>query len=95
PVPRAPRAPRAPRTDSRYRDGGQQDGDRRPRRQAPRDAADWTERDGGNVEWNYDLPPWDGGAPEPDPGFRYREPGPGMPGYRGSRNPYRGGDNLR
>jgi hypothetical protein len=95
PVPRAPRAPRAPRTDGRHRDGGQQDGDRRPRRQAPRDAADWTERDGGNVEWNYDLPPWDGGAPEPDPGFRYREPGPGMPGYRGSRNPYRGGDNLR
>ena len=27
--------------------------------------------------------------PEPDPGFRYREPGPGMPGYRGSRDPYR------
>ncbi|MFY9862814.1 MAG: hypothetical protein WAK58_03290, partial [Trebonia sp.] len=83
------------RSDGRYRDGGRQDGNRRPRRQAPRDAADWTERDGGNVEWNYDLPPWDGGAPEPDPGFRYREPGPGMPGYRGSRNPYRGGDNLR
>ena len=92
----APRAhPRAPRANGRHRDGGQQDGDRRPRLQAPRDAADWTERDGGNVEWNYDLPPWDGGAPEPDPGFRYREPGPGMPGYRGSRNPYRGGDNLR
>ncbi len=93
-APGAPGAPRAP--DGRPdRDGGQQDGDRRPRRQAPRDAADWTERDGGNVEWNYDLPPWDGGAPEPDPGFRYREPGPGMPGYRGSRNPYRGGDGLR
>jgi hypothetical protein len=86
--------PRAPRANGRPWNGGQQDGDRRPRRQAPRDA-DWTERDGGNVEWNYDLPPWDGGAPEPDPGFRYREPGPGMPGYRGSRNPYRGGDNLR
>ena len=90
------RAPRAPRTDGRYRDG--RPAVRRPpasTRQAPRDAADWTERDGGNVEWNYDLPPWDGGAPEPDPGLRYREPGPGMPGYRGSRNPYRGGDNLR
>ena len=94
-APRAPAAPRAPQANGRYRNGGQQDGDRRPRRPAPRDAADWTERDGGNVEWNYDLPPWDGGAPEPDPGFRYREPGPGMPGYRGSRNPYRGGDNLR
>jgi DMSO/TMAO reductase YedYZ heme-binding membrane subunit len=97
-APRAPRAsgaPRAPRANGRHRDGGQLYGDRRPQWQAPRDAADWTERDGGNVEWNYDLPPWDGGAPEPDPGFRYREPGPGMPGYRGSRNPYRGGDNLR
>ena len=76
----------------------QDDGGRRPRREAPRDLpspADWAELDGGNVEWNYDMPPWDGGAPEPDPGFRYREPGPGMPGYRGSRNPYRGGDYLR
>ena len=98
PAPRAPRAsaaPRAPRANGRHRDGRQHDGDRQPQWQAPRDAAGWTERDGGNVEWNYDLPPWDGGAPEPDPGFRYREPGPGMPGYRGSRNPYRGGDNLR
>jgi DMSO/TMAO reductase YedYZ heme-binding membrane subunit len=93
--PRAPRAPRAPRVSGRPRDGGQQDGGRRPRWQAPQDAADWTERDGGNVDWNYDMPPWDGGAPEPDPGFRYREPGPGMPGYRGSRNPYPGGDDIR
>jgi DMSO/TMAO reductase YedYZ heme-binding membrane subunit len=93
--PQAPRAPRAPRANGRHRDDGQQYGGPQPQWQAPRDAADWTERDGGNVEWNYDLPPWDGGAPEPDPGFRYREPGPGMPGYRGSRNPYRGGDNLR
>jgi DMSO/TMAO reductase YedYZ heme-binding membrane subunit len=85
-----PQPPRAPRVNGRQQDGG-----RRPRWQAPRDTADWTERDGGNVEWNYDMPPWDGGAPEPDPGFRYREPGPGMPGYRGSRNPYPGGDNLR
>jgi len=49
----------------------------------------------GTVTWNYDLPPWDGGAPEPDPSFRYREPGPGMPGYRGPRDPYRGGDGRR
>ena len=95
PAPQAPRAPRAPRANGRHRDSGQQDGGYPPRWQAPRDAADRTERDGGNVEWNYDLPPWDGGAPEPDPGFRYREPGPGMPGYRGSRNPYPGGDGLR
>jgi DMSO/TMAO reductase YedYZ heme-binding membrane subunit len=93
-APRAPRAPRVPRANGRPRDGGQQDGVRRPRWQAPRDTADWTERDGGNVDWNYDMPPWDGGAPEPDPGFRYREPGPGMPGYRGSRNPYPGGDDI-
>jgi DMSO/TMAO reductase YedYZ heme-binding membrane subunit len=95
PASQAPRVPRAPRASGRYRDGGQQDIGRRPQWQPPRDEADWTDRNGGNVEWNYDLPPWDGGAPEPDPGFRYREPGPGMPGYRGSRNPYRGGDNLR
>jgi DMSO/TMAO reductase YedYZ heme-binding membrane subunit len=49
----------------------------------------------GAVTWNYGMPPWDGGAPEPDPSFRYREPGPGMPGYRGPRDPYRGGDGPR
>jgi hypothetical protein len=36
--------------------------------------------------------PWDGGFPYPDPDFRYREPGPGMPGYRGSRDRRYGGD---
>jgi len=36
--------------------------------------------------------PWEGGLPEPDPALRYREPGPGMPGYRGSRNSRYGGD---
>ena len=40
-------------------------------------------------------PPWDGEVPEPDPYLRYREPGPGMPGYRGSRGRFRGGDNQR
>jgi len=29
--------------------------------------------------WSYDQPPWDGGA---QPVWEYREPGPGMPGYR-------------
>jgi len=37
-------------------------------------------------------PPWDGGLPEADPDLRYREPGPGMPGYRGSRDHRYGGD---
>jgi len=36
--------------------------------------------------------PWEGGLPEPDPSFKYREPGPGMPGYRGSRDARYGGD---
>ena len=36
--------------------------------------------------------PWDSGMPEPDPTLRYREPGPGMPGYRGSRDARYGGD---
>jgi DMSO/TMAO reductase YedYZ heme-binding membrane subunit len=36
-------------------------------------------------------PPWDG-LQETDPNFRYREPGPGMPGYRGSREHRYGGD---
>jgi DMSO/TMAO reductase YedYZ heme-binding membrane subunit len=50
-------------------------------------SADWGDPGGDAGNWNYGLPPWDGGAPEPDPWLRYREPGPGMPGYRG----YRGG----
>jgi hypothetical protein len=36
-------------------------------------------------------PPWDG-LQETDPNLRYREPGPGMPGYRGSREHRYGGD---
>jgi DMSO/TMAO reductase YedYZ heme-binding membrane subunit len=40
-------------------------------------------------------PPWDGGVPEPDPYLKYREPGPGMPGYRGSSDRFRGGGNQR
>ena len=38
---------------------------------------------------------WDDGLPEPDPALRYREPGPGMPGYRGSRDARYGGDRRR
>lgn len=39
-----------------------------------------------------EQPPWDGYLPEPDADLRYREPGPGMPGYRGSREHRYGGD---
>ena len=41
---------------------------------------------------NRPQAPWEGGLPEPDPAFKYREPGPGMPGYRGSRDHRYGGD---
>jgi hypothetical protein len=58
---------------------------------APSAPADLGDPGAGAGNWTYGLPPWDGGAPEPDPSLRYREPGPGMPGYRG----YRGGDGLR
>ena len=40
-------------------------------------------------------PPWDGSFPEADTSLRYREPGPGMPGYRGSRGQRYGGDGRR
>ena len=42
--------------------------------------------------WYPEEPPWDDGFPETDPNLRYREPGPGMPGYRGSREHRYGGD---
>ena len=35
------------------------------------------------------------GWPGQNPGFRYREPGPGMPGYRGPGDRFRGGDDWR
>jgi hypothetical protein len=41
---------------------------------------------GRTASWNYDQPPWDGGA-QPEPVWEYREPGPGMPGYRPPREP--------
>ena len=40
----------------------------------------------------HEQPPWDGYLPEPDADLRYQEPGPGMPGYRGSRERRYGGD---
>ena len=48
--------------------------------------------DGPDSGWFPAEPPRDGGYPGTDPDFRYREPGPGMPGYRGSREHRYGGD---
>jgi hypothetical protein len=45
-----------------------------------------------DASWYPAEPSWEGGLPEPDPGLKYREPGPGMPGYRGSRDHRYGGD---
>jgi len=42
-------------------------------------------------DW-YEQPPWEGEFAEPAADFRYRDPGPGMPGYRGSRDQRYGGD---
>ncbi len=47
---------------------------------------------GNDGSWYPEEPQWDGGFPETDPNLRYREPGPGMPGYRGSRENRYGGD---
>ena len=47
---------------------------------------------GDEGSWYPQEPRWDGGFPETDPNLRYREPGPGMPGYRGSREHRYGGD---
>jgi DMSO/TMAO reductase YedYZ heme-binding membrane subunit len=69
-------------------DGQPRDGRGARRQGPPRGPAGRPGLDDTGVDWNYDLPPWDGGAPEPDPSFRYREPGPGMPGYRSSRDQY-------
>jgi DMSO/TMAO reductase YedYZ heme-binding membrane subunit len=79
----------APPPRDRRRGDGQPRAGRGARRQgAPRGPAGRPGRDDTGADWNYGLPPWDGGAPEPDPSFRYREPGPGMPGYRSSRGQY-------
>ncbi len=59
----------------------------------PRDwtrATVWTDVTGGGA-WSPGQPPWEGaGASVPDPAFTYREPGPGMPGYRGASDRFRG-----
>jgi DMSO/TMAO reductase YedYZ heme-binding membrane subunit len=45
--------------------------------------------------WALIRPSWGAGAPEPDPGFPDGPPAPGMPGYQGSRDRFRGGEDLR
>jgi hypothetical protein len=59
---------------------------------------DYGQLDYGQPEYGqpeFGQPPWEGGVAEPDPGFRFREPGPGMPGYRGPTGRFRGGEDLR
>lgn len=62
----------------------------------PDPGAGWQDRqwpdDGYDGNWYPEEPQWDGGFPETDPNLKYREPGPGMPGYRGSREHRYGGD---
>jgi hypothetical protein len=55
------------------------------------DRQDWqaADYDGG---WYPEEPQWDRALHDTDPNLRYREPGPGMPGYRGSREHRYGGD---
>jgi DMSO/TMAO reductase YedYZ heme-binding membrane subunit len=55
------------------------------------DRQDWqaADYDGG---WYPEEPQWDSALHDTDPNLRYREPGPGMPGYRGSREHRYGGD---
>ncbi|MGH3292102.1 MAG: hypothetical protein ACRDP7_09870 [Trebonia sp.] len=89
PMPQAGRA--APPPD--YPNGAGRGRPDRPDRQ------DWQPagHDGGwypeETQWDNrfpDEPQWD--FAETDPNLRYREPGPGMPGYRGSRDHRYGGD---
>jgi DMSO/TMAO reductase YedYZ heme-binding membrane subunit len=55
------------------------------------DGQDW-QAAGYDGSWYPEEPQWDSGLAETDPNLRYREPGPGMPGYRGSREHRYGGD---
>ncbi len=82
------RRPSAPRrlTATRPRAGaGDQTRQSWPERQ------NWPEADY-DGDWYPEEPRWDSGFPETDPNLKYREPGPGMPGYRGSREHRYGGD---
>jgi hypothetical protein len=50
---------------------------------------------GGQQRRDGSQPPWDDDAWEADASFMYREPGPGMPGYRTFSDRSHGGDDLR
>jgi hypothetical protein len=90
--------PPSPRPDGF--DGGRPDGGRPDRQGWPNAGNDgnWYPEEPQWPNAGYDgnrypeQPQWDGGFPETDPNLRYREPGPGMPGYRGSREHRYGGD---
>jgi hypothetical protein len=69
--------------------GGQPGMSSAPPAQAPSPPGPGSQWDTG---WHPAEPSWEGGLPEPDPSLKYREPGPGMPGYRGSRDHRYGGD---
>jgi hypothetical protein len=90
-----PGAGRSGGYDGGQYDGGQYDGGQYDRGQRDRQAWPAAGHDGswypGESHWDEE-PQWDGGFPETDPNLRYREPGPGMPGYRGSRDQRYGGD---
>ena len=66
----------------------------RPDRQSWPEHQNWPETDY-NGDWYPEEPRWDSGFPETDPNLKYREPGPGMPGYRGSRENRYGGDRFQ
>lgn len=60
-----------------------------------RDQPDGAGAEGVSSGMNNDRAPWDSVFPELDPGLRYRDPGPGMPGYPGSRDHRYGSDGRR
>ena len=59
-------------------------------RPAPPDRQAWPNA-GSDGSWHPEEPLF----PETDPNLKYREPGPGMPGYRGSREHRYGGDRFQ
>ena len=73
------------------RRGGYDDGRRGGYDGGQTDPQGWPDA-GPDRSWYPEEPQWDVGFPETDPNLRYREPGPGMPGYRGSREHRYGGD---
>jgi DMSO/TMAO reductase YedYZ heme-binding membrane subunit len=91
PMPR-PERPVPPRGYPGYPDGaGRGRPDRQDWQDWQADRQDWqaADYDGG---WYPEEPQWDSALHDTDPNLRYREPGPGMPGYRGSREHRYGGD---